>query len=967
MLKFILFLFFFQGFQLYEHNLELPFRLDFDCFINLVKSNSTEFKLPIFVEDSSTHVFSYTLYHVAHLNFAFVEYDDEEQNVTSVDGYLRFFLRHRSKCLLFILFTPSLDESLLAIQESGHGASEEVLFIIPTEYDDEITNGFTTDLLFETAETPFHADLLFLQETNKSMDIFCLFCPNKLNSILENETELSFSTLKSECKKLKSSGYGHSLEYSVPLGALNKKEQKCFDMMLNQNPNDGFRLQLKYNVSFISTYCTILEVYVIASLQPILNISIFVDPKYLKNSDNLEWFLNVKQEGLIFRTPNKYLETRGWIMTVEGVIVDVMVCHDSKIFLVFDIKYTTLLDIPVRICIVGISFCYFLLHRSPIKVVDLLFAMFGKPLDFNYPRKFLLVYLIAVLFFSCCYQSNISSESIHMLQFPNMDHYVKSGYKLFTPRYKEVIGLVRNLPAALKKNIGKTFGAVDHAFYEGNEVNISRSNRDWFYHIEMTMKLKLFITSFIRPKIFRAITADIFYIREDTLCKVFHLSSNSSVPLSYRFRSWSYLSASFNRVLTRVINSGIYVGIKKLFYGINGKDMANLRIRPATAVVPIRALDMYSAIGVACLSHCGCVAFVFLVYLGIWVWVYFKHDKETYHLYEHNLELPISMDSDCFINLVKSNSTDFKLPTFLEGSSSFVFSYTLYHVAHLNFAFIDYDDSEQTVVLTDGYLRFFVLHRSKCILFILFTPTLAESLLAIQQSGHGASEEVLFIIPTEEDDEVTNGFTTDLLFETAETSFHADVLFFQGTNMPMDIFCLYCPKKLNPVLENEKELTFSTLKFKYKKLKSSGYGHSLEYTVHLGTLDQKEQKCFDVMLNPNPNDDFQFQQKHNISFISIYCYTLAVYAAASLQPILNISFGVDAKYLKNSDNPEWFLNVKQEGLFFESPNRYLTTRGWIIPFDDVTADVMEFSCVIHFFIRISLKHSIYSLLYSESL
>jgi len=256
--------------------------------------------------------------------------------------------------------------------------------------------------------------------------------------------------------------------------------------------------------------------------------------------------------------------------------------------------------------------------------MEMMLVLLGKPLNHKFPRKFIILYLVPVLFYSCIYQSNVSSESLHKLEFPPFQHFVKAGYKFVTPRSKLMIQLIGAMPAVSRRRIENLFGPIEQAFFDYKKLADWRTQAEWKNIIGASVKHKIYFASFLRPELFRSIKSDVTYFGDEILCNVYHLSEQSPYPLSYRYRMWSFLASRFYQVFTQMVESGIYGGIKKVYYVLKLSEMKDLGMRPANAVVPAKALELASVVGIACLGQCVVGVVALGIYVGVWICKLYK-------------------------------------------------------------------------------------------------------------------------------------------------------------------------------------------------------------------------------------------------------------------------------------------------------------------------------------------------------
>ncbi|CAL8104547.1 unnamed protein product [Orchesella dallaii] len=323
------------------------------------------------------NVLSYSFHHIDNLPFGVTDYDSgESKNLTAIQDYLSYNFRHRSKCVLILLLTQTLEETLQAIDSSGYGTSEDVIFLIPRDSistSDSLISSFISKKLFEVDSEPFHADVLFYDDHN-SAAIFCLFCPYKLNYVPVQMANISFTALKHFNKVLKSNGHRLKLTVKTTLPGFGY-EQDCIHIVKKRLPSCGH-----------------VDVLTVAALKSILNVTLVLPEEYPSGDIN-DWFLNVQEEQVIY-SYREYLLVRGFVLVTSTETLDVLACVSKTEFLAFEFKFTADIGIPVWICIVLVAVLYGFLYQNIFKGIDLLWAMLGKEFSWNHRRSLIFVYLI---------------------------------------------------------------------------------------------------------------------------------------------------------------------------------------------------------------------------------------------------------------------------------------------------------------------------------------------------------------------------------------------------------------------------------------------------------------------------------------------------------------------------------------------------------------------------------------------
>lgn len=122
------------------------------------------------------------------LNFE-IETDEtvinESTNITASTGYFRFVNKLQPDyCVIFLLLTYSLQDTVDSIHRSGFGSSEYALFLIPvtsfSDFNSDLLVGFKHELISNTTDfEPFSTNIVFYVPTayrNNTKPLVALFC-----------------------------------------------------------------------------------------------------------------------------------------------------------------------------------------------------------------------------------------------------------------------------------------------------------------------------------------------------------------------------------------------------------------------------------------------------------------------------------------------------------------------------------------------------------------------------------------------------------------------------------------------------------------------------------------------------------------------------------------------------------------------------------------------------------------------
>ncbi|CAL8068330.1 unnamed protein product [Orchesella dallaii] len=333
-----------------------------DCLIHKVTGESTTLQnpqikshafLPSFFGTSTT--LSYTTHQISDFNFApgpnqtdylNEDFNPEENEVDSLSGFFRFTFKLSSFCVTVLIETLKFNETLIAIQKSGYGTSEQTLFLIeafPLNKHNEVINGFANDL-FNSDGIPFHAPIVFVNQNLQEISMFCYFCPMSLGRIqpviIDNITNI-WNHLVNQHSLLNSNGYGHLVV--VPVSIVYAVSQKQISTCLNNYS----RKRIRTNHFGEHVNCTVSEFWLIASTQSQLNISLTFDAsKKIDGNNYQKWMLQLRYgEGLAQLVPNVYTYTRGSLIIVEQMKLDLMACLDGEDLKVLDFSIISALDL----------------------------------------------------------------------------------------------------------------------------------------------------------------------------------------------------------------------------------------------------------------------------------------------------------------------------------------------------------------------------------------------------------------------------------------------------------------------------------------------------------------------------------------------------------------------------------------------------------------------------------------------
>ncbi|CAL8129143.1 unnamed protein product [Orchesella dallaii] len=584
---------------------QFPVNLNVNCFINSIKALNTEYPQSIFNEKKVDYIRSHTLHTVDRLNFGFQKYNPiyDKRNVTLNQGYLRFGLKYRSPCIIFLIVTETLEEILNAIENSGFGTSEDALFLILRENinDEDYVVNVTSDLLnYEALMEPFHADIIFFQPDGTSKS-FCQFCPTKLEPIKSVGSKLSIDTAKLQSKQRKGDGHGNTLFLYFPFMSyvgIGKYGKRCVERFKYTEYHDRFGLPPE---------CDNVNYSILAMIQPILNITIKGFGRGIVTYHR-DWFLMLSFGEASERIPNQQLKYRTRIFILDHLELDTLVCVKKKDLLSFDIQFLSTLCLDIFVCLGFIFGCYAFIYKSFSKSLDLLWGVLGRSFQYNHPRNFVFLHLVAGILLLNIYSSHLSSESMKLLEFPEYKHLIKKGYRILT-QYIKYIYTWKTLPVSTKRKMEAIYGTIDDnlLYLPTDELRDWDFYDDWVRLLSKITEQKLILPGSVNTKttgLFRVFGHDAMHVGDDTVCKVFD-SMTANVFVSSNFvRIWSYMSFKFADVLHKFREHGIYQRIDRSLGAREIKKSIRLGLMHTRAFTEPEKLGVVSVVGVVCLGHC---------------------------------------------------------------------------------------------------------------------------------------------------------------------------------------------------------------------------------------------------------------------------------------------------------------------------------------------------------------------------
>ncbi|CAL8136793.1 unnamed protein product [Orchesella dallaii] len=467
--------------------------------------------------------------------------------------------------MLFLINTPSFNETLTAIQRSGHGTSDHVLFLIetsPLTEENEVLHGFVNDL-FNSGGTPFHAPIGFFNQETNELAIFCYFCPSSKIEFLNAGEKYKWNDLHSMHLKTNSNGYG--------------------------------------------------------SLQPRLNISLTLDTsRRIEGNNYQKWMLQFSFfEGGFLVIPISNIYTRGSLITAIDKKLKWMACLNLQhLQSLFGLNSINALDLTSWCILAGLLLLYGFLFKNIWKGLDLFWTLVGKELLHKHDRKSLFILLTALSILSYTYESIVSADSMQLTEFPPFKTLIRKGFRFWLPQMGSFYVVSSSLSNWTKNILRDYFGdePLDPRYYFAGEgqQSITFYNNDTLGLVKAVAKLKLFITNLAYFHMVKAVGKQMVSVNRNLICKVESVSTGGELSIDYSFRTWGYLSSRCSKLLANLFSSGDYVRVFQLKQFQAENDMKNLQLKKTGQLFEPKPICLTSAVGLCSLS---CIVFGFLIFI----------------------------------------------------------------------------------------------------------------------------------------------------------------------------------------------------------------------------------------------------------------------------------------------------------------------------------------------------------------
>ncbi len=608
----------------------LPFTTNNDCLINIVVSNKKP-DIPIIRQAHLNILFhTYTIHNVAGLDFRVSNNNFKNENKLSLKtGYFRLTTKYTKCPIIFLMFTKhNIFETLVAIEKSGFGSSDEVVFF---SYVLELTNVNINNVnqIFQLVSRnevfkPFSATLVFFDLSQQSVCILCYFCDSKfgqLKLIIDNK---SLENLKKASFALNSNGNGKAVLLSFQF-------MEIVTMFIDQFPDTQPSISC---LSGFNTYRATLELLLktinscnrkillgISTLQGALNITLTFNTEEIL-STNHQWHLQFRfATRIVLPLESLNFETnRGSLHLYLEMFEDFYTaafCVNYKTYTDYDLQLLTIVDWQVCAALLAIGLLISFITKKLWNGIAVVQISLGMSIDEKtFDRCLFICFLIPLTFYNSIYQSYISSDSTRLKDLPNtLDWYLYENYKLSFP-FKQVTEVLYDfvLPDQVKKLFDTQLGFQKSlSFIASEEIQVTNIT-------DMARKMaekKIGIGNYFEKyRFFTSLLSKNYVLIDGKYACLLRKTSELADTVALRSGFWfsGYMSKKTHMGFSTWMESGEFLKFARLAMQVDSqkrsKQTANVYYLDRAA--PPQAIDSESMVGLLCYTICA-LGFTLLV------------------------------------------------------------------------------------------------------------------------------------------------------------------------------------------------------------------------------------------------------------------------------------------------------------------------------------------------------------------
>lgn len=561
---------------------------------------------------------SWMYYSVAKLNLSFDAAQLETTRINIRDGYFRFNSKNgHHSCVAFLLWTKTLNTTVIAISKSGYATSDNALFLIIGNFDrpgqNEIIVGFRAGYPGVATGHVFHAHVAFLKLSTWETYIYCYLCNKKTHNKIQKFSSESLIQSISQIKAFTAlwnriNGQGSH----VTMYTMRTPELEEIDFTSDHCDVDTGKLFYSN-----SQFCHHAEILMLRQIGKSFNLTL---PDFRSFGDEQDddraeekfhWHTQIKwNEAMLVHVRNVYAQTRGAYHIVQQSPIKMIFCSTkSEMESMSWNVYVTVYDRATWICIFMISLVVAAVYKNLWKGLDVLWPILGMHFWTHHSRLMIFFYLIPVLFLVCIYDGEMSTDFIEKTMPHEIPNLFDRGYTIWSTDIIQTRTIFHQMEKDLKHVIQAVTGgrSFSEMFYNLVEPDYRLpSNDSWQLLRDMVQKKIIISTGIFKENSM----AQLFlyahgYILLDkrSVCAALPLPSEVDIMDVNAFRIWGYLGSQISQQFSTWFSMGHVVRLQNL---INFKKALVQPLPWSEVRMNINeesAFGLHSPLGYACLIY----------------------------------------------------------------------------------------------------------------------------------------------------------------------------------------------------------------------------------------------------------------------------------------------------------------------------------------------------------------------------
>lgn len=598
---------------------QIPIHFDSDCFMSTVFESavtlSDKFHWNMQYSGSSGVILTRTIYDVRNYDFAFDEQDEDDLRMTINTKFLKFIGKYGEPCMGFLLLTETFNSTATAIHQSGYGTSNDVLFLVNGSAT-EIVQEFNKDISESNLEFSFNAPIVFY--STSKISTYCYFWPRgieKCHDIPEQVTgRWSYSSILRSIQLHSNNGYG----YNASLYIGTNPEWEIEDLI-------GGTCVTSENEMFYRNVqsCHYAEIVILRELGYKFNLSFLNIKGFSEDDGDNDWHLQVKWNEMMRMTVrNVLIQKRGSHLILQQSNIKLVYCSKkSEIEHMNWHIYVTNFSYAIWCWILLIPAVFAFIYGSILKGIDILWPFFGLHFWTKHPKKFLILYMVPMVFLSAHYDGQLSTDFIHMKTPKDTPDLFQLGYKLWSDeivlaeRYFEKLKLEFEGQVKVLTG-GRSFREL---FYNLAHPNYTLPNRNDAINLVGNMsERKIILSTGIAniksiAQIFVYTNRDIIIEGSGVICGRLPIHDGLNIRDTNSLRIWGHTATQFSALFVHWVEMGF---LKRMQDLMNFKKALIQPLKWSEALLKVSeeaAFKVNSPLGIACLAQVVSSAVILLL------------------------------------------------------------------------------------------------------------------------------------------------------------------------------------------------------------------------------------------------------------------------------------------------------------------------------------------------------------------